>query len=89
PPFPVFFTSTNDGAANWITPQQINNPVQRSAGGDVVVDDEGTVHVCWAGVTSVSPFTEIFVGYAASTDGGDNWSVTENAFAMNGIQGIL
>jgi hypothetical protein len=29
------------------------------------------------------------VGFAASTDGGANWNVTEQAFAVNGITGVL
>jgi len=78
-----------DGAVSWTTPAQINNPTQRNAGGDVVVSRDGTLHVCWAGVADNSPFTEILVGYAASGDGGNNWNVTESAFEMNGIQGVL
>ncbi len=89
PPFPMVFTRTNDGAANWSSPLQINNPAQRNAGGDVAVSRDGTVHVCWAGVANNSPFTEILVGFATSGDGGNNWNVTENAFEMNGIQGTL
>jgi hypothetical protein len=89
PPYPVFMSRTDDGAANWTSPLQINNPPQRCAGGDIDIELGGKVHACWAGVTSVSPFTEVFVGYASSTDGGDNWFVLESAFSMNGIQGIL
>jgi hypothetical protein len=89
PPFPLNFTITNDGGMNWTTPVQINNPIQRSAGGDITMGTDGKVFVCWAGVTSVSPFTEDFVGVASSTNGGTNWRVTENAFNMTGINGLL
>jgi hypothetical protein len=89
PPFPLNFTITNDGGINWTTPVQINNPIQRSAGGDITMGPDGKVYVCWAGVTSVSPFTEDFVGVASSTNGGTNWQVTENAFNMTGINGLL
>jgi hypothetical protein len=89
PPFPLNFTITNDGGLNWSAPFQINNPIQRSAGGDITMGPDGKVFVCWAGVTSVSPFTEDFVGVASSTNGGTNWQVTENAFDMNGINGLL
>jgi len=34
-------------------------------------------------------FTPPFVGVASSSDGGDNWTVQENAFDMNGIAGQL
>jgi len=89
PPFPLNLAVTNDGGISWSAPVQINNPIQRSAGGDITMGPNGKVYVCWAGVTSVSPFTEDFVGVASSTNGGTSWQVTENAFDMNGINGIL
>jgi len=89
PPFPINFAFTDDGGASWSSPAQINNPTLRSAGGDITMEPDGNVFVCWAGVTSVSPFTEDFVGVAFTIDGGSNWQVTENAFDMNGINGLL
>ena len=89
PPFPLNLTVTNDGGVSWSTPAQINNPIQRSSGGDITMGPDGKVYVCWAGVTSVSPFTEDFVGVAYTTNGGSNWQKTENAFDMNGINGLL
>ena len=89
PPYPIRFASTNDITGNWSTVSQINNPTTRSAGGEIVLGPENQVYVCWAGVTSTSPFTEVFVGFAFSTNGGANWNVNENVFPMNGIVGIL
>ena len=89
PPFPLQFSYTDDGGLSWSNPTQINNPIQRSAGGDITMGPDGIVYVCWAGVTSLSPFTEDFVGVASSSNGGSSWQVTENAFDMNGISGIL
>ena len=89
PPFPLQFSYTDDGGLNWSTPVQINNPIQRSAGGDITMGPDGIVYVCWAGVTFVSPFTEDFVGVAASSNGGSSWQVNEDAFDMNGISGAL
>jgi len=89
PPFPLNFVFTDDGGVNWSTPVQINNPIQRSAGGDINMGPGGKVYVCWAGVTSISPFTEDFVGVASTTNGGTTWQVTENAFDMNGINGLF
>jgi hypothetical protein len=89
PPFPLNFSFTDDGGISWSIPAQINNPIQRSAGGDITMGPDGKVFVCWAGVTPVSPFTEDFVGVASSTNGGAAWQVTENAFDMNGINGPL
>jgi hypothetical protein len=85
----MYFSYTDDDAINWSTPVQINNPIQRNAGGDIAMGPDGKVYVCWAGVTSVSPFTEDFVGVASTTNGGTTWQVTENAFDMNGINGLL
>jgi hypothetical protein len=89
PPFPVVYSYTDDAGQNWSSANQINNPTQRSAGGDITMGPNGFVIVCWAGVTDTSPFTEDFVGFAFSNDGGSNWNVTENAFDINGIAGQL
>lgn len=88
-PFPLMMAFTDDGGQTWSTPQQVNNPANRSAGGDVAITRDGTVYACWAGVAESSPFREILAGFAASTDGGTTWNVTENAFPMYGITGIL
>lgn len=89
PPFPLVFASTDDGAKNWTAPAPVNNPSNRSAGGDIAIGPEGEVYACWAGVTETSPFKEILAGFAVSEDGGESWRVTENAFPMNGITGVL
>lgn len=88
-PFPMMVSYTDDGAESWSIPHQINSPPNRSAGGDITVGPDGSTFLCWAGVTEVSPFKEIYIGFAASADGGSNWSVTENAFEVNGITGLL
>lgn len=88
-PFPMMFTYTDNGAQTWSTPKQVNNPTTRNAGGDLAIGPAGAVYLCWAGATDVSPFKEIMVGFASSANGGGDWHVTENAFAVNGITGIL
>lgn len=88
-PFPLMFSSTSDGAQTWSSPLQVNNPSTRSAGGDVAVGLDGKICTCWAGVTETSPFKEIMVGFASSANGGTSWNVTENAFSVNGITGLL
>jgi len=88
-PFPVMFASTDDGGKSWSVQKQINQPPNRCAGGDVAIGPNGEVYACWAGVTDVSPFQEIFAGFAASTNGGTTWTVHENAFPMSGISGVL
>ncbi len=88
-PFPLMFAFTDDGAKHWSAPKPINNPTNRSAGGDISVGPDGKVYACWAGVIDISPFREIFVGFASSSNGGADWNVTENAFPVNGITGAL
>jgi len=88
-PFPVMFAFTDNGAQKWSVPKQINQPPNRCAGGDIAIGPNGEVYLCWAGVTDFSPFKEILVGFASSSDGGANWNVNENAFSINGISGVL
>jgi len=88
-PFPLMFSYTDDGARNWSMPVAVNNPLHRSAGGDLAVGPGGELYATWAGVTETSPFREILVGFASSTDGGLHWNVTEEAFPVSGINGIL
>ncbi|MFI5236600.1 MAG: T9SS type A sorting domain-containing protein [Ignavibacteriales bacterium] len=89
PPFPVTFSSTDDGAQSWAASQQINNPSQRSAGGELAIDEDGKLYACWAAVTNSSPFTEDYIGFASSSNGGSNWTLDENAYDINGIAGVL
>jgi hypothetical protein len=87
-PYPVNYSYTEDGGQNWSGPASINNPPQRCAGGEAAYYN-GIIYVCWAGVSSVSPFTEEYIGFASSSDGGNTWNVKENAFNIRGIQGLL
>jgi hypothetical protein len=89
PPYSIGFSYSSDGAQSWSAPVQVNNPTVRGAGGEITLGPNSEVYICWAGLTSTSPFTEIQVGFASSTNGGANWDVTENAFQMNGIVGPL
>jgi len=81
PPFPLMMSYTDDGGQAWSIPLPINNPPNRSAGGDICIGPGGEVYVCWAGVTDVTPFKEIHAGFASSVDGGNSWNVNEEAFA--------
>lgn len=88
-PFPVFITHTTNGGVNWASNLQVNNPSQRSQGTVVKIGRAGEVFLCWAGTTSSSPFTEDYIGFAKSTNGAQSFTVTENAFDINGISGTL
>ncbi len=89
PPYAIYFSYSNDGGVNWSEPRRVNNPTQRCAGGDIVIGKNGELYIVWAVVSSISPFSEQFIGFAKSTDGGNSWFVNEKAFQVNGIQGQL
>jgi hypothetical protein len=89
PPYPMVMSYSDNGGISWSEPMAINNPPNRSAGGDICIGPGGEVYVCWAGVTDVSPFKEVYIGFASSTNGGIDWNVTEKAFDVNGITGLL
>jgi len=89
---PIGFSSTTNGGVSWSTPPlQINTSAAGhfSQGADAKVGPNGEVYVVWAAPTSGSPFTEDFLGFAKSSNGGANWAVTDNAFDMNGIRGTF
>lgn len=88
PPYPIVISFTTTGGASWNPFSQINNTPggHISQGPAVVLGPSGQVYVCWASSISSSPFTEDFIGFAVSTNGGVNWSVTENAYDINGIR---
>lgn len=88
-PFPIVFSKVAQDSESFSAPLVINSPDNRSAGGDIAVGPDGEVYVCWAGVSDQSPFRELFTGFASSNNAGNSWTVTENAFNMNGITGLL
>ncbi len=85
---PIGISYTTNGGFNWSSVIQINTSAagHYSQGCDVRVGPNGEVYVVWAAPISSSPFTEDFAGFAKSTNGGVNWTVTDNAFDMNGIR---
>jgi hypothetical protein len=89
-PYPVRFSYSTNAGTSWSATAQINPaPPGRCSGGSVTTGRDGKVYVTWAGVTSIAPFTEDLAGFAVSSNGGTTWSVTPNAFDMNGIAGTL
>lgn len=85
---PIAVSYTSNGGVSWSTPQNINNPPSpytTSQGCDVRVGPGGTVYVTWRDHGS-SPYTGKRVGLGKSTNGGVTWTVTDQAFAMNGVR---
>jgi len=89
-PYPVLCSYSTTSGQSWTPSQSINNPPPaRCSGGYIKTGINGKVYVCWAGKANTFPFIEDFVGFAVSTNGGVDWSVTQNAFDANGINGTL
>ncbi len=81
--------SADDGV-NWSSPAQVNpNPPTQSTGSSIAIGDDGTVYLCWAGKTSANDSHEDYVGFARSSNGGQNWEFTQNIIDINGITGLL
>lgn len=89
PPIGISYT-TNSGVS-WSSVIQINTPPAShySQGCDIRTGPGGVVYVCWAAPVLGSPYTEDFAGFGKSTNGGTTWTVTENAYDMNGIRGTF
>ncbi|BDQ02141.1 T9SS type A sorting domain-containing protein [Ignavibacterium sp.] len=87
--FPVEFSFTDNIFQAWNPTQTVNSFTQRSAGPDIEVGNNGEIFICYALVTSTSPFNETAVSFAYSDDGGNSWSVMNNAIPINGINGVL
>ncbi|MCB0725553.1 MAG: T9SS type A sorting domain-containing protein [Ignavibacteriae bacterium] len=85
---PIMVSYTTNNGTSWSTAQAINNPpspLTTSQGCDVVVGPGGVVYATWRD-HGASPFTGVRVGLGVSTNGGVNWTVTDQAFAMNGVR---
>jgi hypothetical protein len=87
-PYPIVFSYTSNSGQNWSALSQINSTPSGhySQGPYISISPEGTAYVCWASSILTSPFTEDFIGFASSSNGGANWSVQENAYDCNGIR---
>jgi hypothetical protein len=87
-PYPVYFSYTSNSGSNWAVIRQVNNNYNgnRSIGPSMSIGLNGEVYICWASALLNSPANEDAIGFAVSTNGGDNWIVSENAFDCNGIK---
>jgi hypothetical protein len=84
------FSRSTDGGVTWSPSIIINaTPAGHNAQGhDGRVGPNGDVYVCWSAGNTASPFTEDFIGFAKSTNGGATFTPTENAFDVNGSRSV-
>jgi hypothetical protein len=89
-PYSVQFASSSNSGQSWLTPVTVNpGNTNRCSGGSVITGPDGKIYITWAGLSGVSPFIEVFAGFATSTNAGLNWNFTQNIFDMTGIAGTL
>ena len=84
----ILFSYTTNGGTSWSAAANLNAslPSHQSWGAEIAVNRNGNVYVTWAATILNSPANEDHIGFAVSTNGGVNWSVNEQAFAVNGIK---
>ncbi len=89
PPVMVSWSS-NDGST-WSTATDINTPNSGHycQGVNPQVGPNGEFYIVWANPISSSPYTEDYMGFAKSTDGGVTWTVNNDVYDVNGIRGNL
>ena len=88
--YPAKITRSTNGGVNW-TSQQVTVPLSGhfSQGINIHTGPNGEVYfVCATNILS-SPYTEDYIGFGKSTNGGVNWTVNESAINVNGIRGNL
>jgi len=87
-PFPIVVSYTTNSGANWSGIIQINSslPSRQSVGPVMAIGPNGNCYVSWASAILSSPFNEDCIGFAVSSNGGVNWSVSECIYDCNGIK---
>jgi hypothetical protein len=87
-PFPIVFSYTTNSGQSWIAYTAINSTPSGhySQGPFPSVGPQGNIYVSWASSILISPFTEDFIGFASSSNGGAVWNVRENIYDCNGIR---
>jgi hypothetical protein len=84
-------TRSTDNGVTWDLP----SPVQLPANGhyqqglEFAIGASGEIYACWGNPRLNAPYTNEFVGFARSTNGGVQWSGNTNMYACNGIRGTL
>lgn len=88
---PIAISYTANGGVSWSAAAQINTSVagHYSQGCDIRVGPNGEVYVVWAAPNTSAANVEDFAGFAKSVNGGVTWTVTNNAYDMNGIRGTF
>ena len=88
---PVTASYSSNGGVSWSAYQHVNTPSSGhySQGVNPQVGPGGVVYIAYANPITSGSFTEDYVGFAKSTDGGVTWTNNNNVYDENGIRGSL
>lgn len=88
---PIKYTRSTNAGVNWVNTQIISTSLNWAFQGvNLHTGPNGEVYMIWASRMTASPYTEKYVGFAKSTNGGVNFSlVNETAIQVEGIRGNL
>ncbi len=88
---PIVLSYSTNGGVSYTSQQQIGSPTSGhyEQGCNIQVGPNGEVYCVWAAPISSSPYTEDFLGFTKSTNGGVNWTTPTNIIDINGIRGNI
>ena len=89
--YPAKFARSTDGGVTFQAPIQITGPISGyySQGVNLHTGPNGEVYFICAEPTTSSPYTEHYIAFAKSTNGGTSFTLNETAITVNGIRGSL
>ncbi|MBM4158094.1 MAG: T9SS type A sorting domain-containing protein [Ignavibacteria bacterium] len=87
----IYFSYSNNSGVSFVTSQQIGNPLSGhyEQGVSMATGTAGEVYCIWAAPTLIYPYTEDYLVFSKSTNGGINWTVPVTAIDINGIRGPI
>lgn len=88
-PVKIVFSKTTNSGQNWsgnLIYVNQSAASRNSFGPFITTGLNGKLYIAWASTKNISPFNELGIGFATSTNAGDNWSVNETAYECNGIK---
>jgi len=88
-PIRIIFSKTTNSGVNWSDNMiYVNQSAasRNSFGPNIAVGPAGKLYVAWASTKNTSPFNELGIGFASSSNAGSTWSANEIAYNCNGIR---
>ena len=89
--WPAKFSRSTDGGTTWQTAVQITTPLSGhySQGVNINTAPNGDVYMICAEPLTTGSYTEDYICFAKSTNGGQTFTANEQAIDVNGIRGNL